>query len=177
MRQLKIRFFLDYKKEERWLNYLALKGKALIKCKPLLYWFENTAPSEYVYRIELFENMPNQNLGTNYIHFLNEFKIECIGSIYGWGYLRKKTSDGELELLSDLDSKLLYSKRLGKNYLVGTIYLLLLTFGLFQLFYSNMLFSRILCGLLIFIGIYIGVLWFRNVKEAKRIKNEMISNE
>lgn len=153
MKQFKLRVFIDYKKEIEWINKLASQGISLISCKQFVYVFEKSEPGEFIYSIELFRNMPTQPEGKDYIKFLKECGIECISSIYGWGYLRKKAIDGSFDLFSDIQSVLSYKKRLRKNYTVGILYLLFITFLIRNWLFEKSIISSVLSVILILLFI------------------------
>ena len=52
------KIFLNYEKEEEWLNEMSAKGMALIYYSWCRYVFEETQNNEYIYRIELLEKSP-----------------------------------------------------------------------------------------------------------------------
>lgn len=104
--------FWDYEKEERWLNEMSAKGMALTDYSWCRYVFEETAPSQYTYRIDLLQNEPTHPEGVAYIRFLEESGIECVSTYKLWIYLRKKTSEGPFELYTDIDSKIKHYKRI-----------------------------------------------------------------
>lgn len=62
--------------------------------------------NEYTYRIELLDNLPSSKKSRDYIRFLEETGVEKIGSYLRWVYLRKKKSEGDFDLFSDLDSRI-----------------------------------------------------------------------
>ena len=47
----------DFDKEEQWLNQMAANGKALVHTGFCTYEFEDCTPGEYIYRLELLENL------------------------------------------------------------------------------------------------------------------------
>ncbi|MDD3169048.1 MAG: DUF2812 domain-containing protein [Eubacteriales bacterium] len=56
--------------------------------------------------------MPSSCESKSYIRFLEETGVEHVASIFRWIYVRKKVSDGALDLYSDIGSKIRYMKRL-----------------------------------------------------------------
>lgn len=104
--------FWDYEKEEKWLNEMSAKGMALTDYSWCRYVFEETAPSQYTYRIDLLQNEPTHPEGVAYIRFLEESGIECVSTYRLWIYLRKNTSEGPFELYTDIDSKINHYKRI-----------------------------------------------------------------
>lgn len=106
MKHIVRKAFIDYEKEERWLNDMAAKGLAMTDYSWCRYVFEDTEPGEYTYRLELLDNMATHPESRKYIEFIEETGVEQISSYGRWVYFRKKTSDGPFNLYSDLDSKI-----------------------------------------------------------------------
>lgn len=98
--------FIDYEKEEKWLNSMSAKGFQLVHYSFLKYVFEEGKPGEYIYRIQLLENLPSHGESKAYIRFLEDLGVEMVGSQLRWVYFRKKAADGPFELYSDLESKI-----------------------------------------------------------------------
>lgn len=102
----------DFEKEEKWLNEMSAKGMQLVAVGFCKYMFEETAPSEYIYRLELLENAPSHSKSIAYIQFLEETGVEYIGSYMRWVYFRKKVTYGAFDLYSDIGSKIKQYKRI-----------------------------------------------------------------
>ena len=103
--------YWDYEKEERWLNEMSAKGMTLSDYSWCRYVFVETPNNEYIYRIELLKNLAAHPESIKYIKFLEENGIEFVTSYLRWIYLRKKSSEGEFEIYSDIESKIKhYSK-------------------------------------------------------------------
>lgn len=102
-----------YEKEEKWLNEMSAKGMQLVDVSfGIRYVFEEGMSGEYIYRLELLENLPSNVESTAYLHFLEETGVEHVASYLRWVYLRKKASDGDFEIYSDTDSKIKHYKRI-----------------------------------------------------------------
>lgn len=108
----KVFFAWSFEKEEKWLNNMSARGMQLIDFGFCKYIFEEGAPSEYTYRIELLKQLPIHNESTSYIRFLEETGVEYIGSYFRWVYLRMKSNDGEFDLFSDIDSQIKHLNRI-----------------------------------------------------------------
>ncbi len=104
--------YLNYEKEEKWLNDMAAKGLALCDYSWCRYVFEDAPKGEYTYRIELLENLPSHPESRKYIEFLEETGVEFVASFMRWVYFRKKAADGPFDLYSDIDSKIRHYKRI-----------------------------------------------------------------
>lgn len=96
----------DFDKEERWLNEMSEKGLQLTAVKAIRYKFDEGIPNEYTYRIEMLDELPSTKKSRDYIRFLEETGVEMIGCYIRWVYLRKKKSEGDFDLFSDLDSRI-----------------------------------------------------------------------
>ncbi|MBQ8515538.1 MAG: DUF2812 domain-containing protein [Ruminococcus sp.] len=96
----------DFDKEEKWLNEMAAKGLALVGVGFCRYEFEECVPGEYDIRLQLLEHNHCHAESQNYISFVEETGAEHVGSWIRWVYFRKKTAEGEFQLLSDFDSRI-----------------------------------------------------------------------
>lgn len=114
------RIFMDFEKEEKFLNDMSAKGYAFKKYTFSKYVFEETEKNKYRYRIEFLDHDANTDEGRQYIEFLSEMGIECVQSYWNWVYLRKK--DGEFDMYSDLDSRIRHYKKI-RFYDLTIIYL------------------------------------------------------
>jgi len=115
------RAFLDYEKEEKWLNEMAAKGLAMTDYSWCRYVFEETPPGEYTYRLELLDNVVIHPESRKYIEFLEETGVEQVAAYMRWVYFRKKTKDGPFDLYSDIDSKLGHYQRVFQLWFVLTM--------------------------------------------------------
>ena len=102
----------EFDKEDRWLNDMAAKGKALVSARYTTYEFEDSAPGEYAIRLEMLEHDPASAEGQQYISFVEETGAEYIGRVMKWVYFRKKTADGPFELHSDNKTRMKHLKRI-----------------------------------------------------------------
>ena len=88
MRQVIRKWFWawEFDKEERWLNDMAAKGKALVSARYATYEFEDSAPGEYAVRLEMLENAPDSAEGQQYIEFVESTGAEYVGKVLKWVY-------------------------------------------------------------------------------------------
>lgn len=112
----KLFFAWQHEEEEKWLNEMSAQGFQLMSVGLCKYIFEEGECGEYIYRLELLEQIPSHYESIKYIRFLEETGVEHIGSWYKWIYVRKKVSDGGFEVYSDLQSKIKHFNRI-KNLL------------------------------------------------------------
>lgn len=102
----------DFDKEEQWLNDMAAKGLAMVDHTGIIgYQFEECAPDEYIYRLELLEDDPQSEKGQEYVAFLEETGAEKIGQYMRWCYFRRKAELGGFDLFSDFDSRMKHISR------------------------------------------------------------------
>jgi hypothetical protein len=111
MKKIIWKWYVNYEKEERWLNEMAAKGLALVRYTWCRYVFEDCKPGEYIYRIELLAHSPRHAESRKYIEFLAGMGIEHIDSYWRWIYFRKKAELGAFDLYSDIDSRMKHYRR------------------------------------------------------------------
>lgn len=104
--------YWNYEKEEQWINEMCAKGMHLVNYNWTKYTFEEGERGEYIYRIEMLENLPTHAESVAYIKFLEENGVEHVSSYMRWVYLRKKAADGPFDVYTDRDSKLRHFKRI-----------------------------------------------------------------
>lgn len=112
MQRIAIRVFMNYEKEEDWLNSMASKGLALTDFFFCRYTFTDCKPGEYIYRIELLDNLPSQAESWAYINFMAENGVDHVASYIRWVYFRRKAADGPFDIYSDIDSRISHYKRI-----------------------------------------------------------------
>jgi hypothetical protein len=106
------KLFINFEKEEKWLNDMSAKGLHLIDYSfPGRYLFEEGTPGEFVYRIELLENMPSNIESKAYIQFMENNGVEFVASHFRWVFFRKKATDGPFDLYSDYESRIKHYKK------------------------------------------------------------------
>ena len=96
----------DFDKEEQWLNTMAESRWVLERVNMCKYTFKSCEPGEYSIRLEMHHH------DEAYIHFMEETGAEYVGRMAQWIYFRKKTSDGEFDIFSDLDSRSAHLRRI-----------------------------------------------------------------
>ncbi|MFB1049891.1 DUF2812 domain-containing protein [Paraliobacillus sp. JSM ZJ581] len=103
------RIFIDFEKEEAWLNSMCSKGLALSKISNGHYIFEECESDEYIYRIDfLKQEIINNKEKSAYIDFMGEIDIENIKTKTRSKYFRRKSALGEFNIYSDINSKIKY---------------------------------------------------------------------
>lgn len=114
MKHVVYKAMVDYEKEERWLNEMAVKGMHFIDYAWCRYLFEEGKPGEFIYRIELLKNHARHPESIAYIRFMEEMGIECVSTYLRWVYFRKKAVDGAFDLFTDYDSKIAHCNKVAR---------------------------------------------------------------
>jgi hypothetical protein len=172
------KFFLDYEKEEKWLNEMSAKGFAFRDYCFGRYTFTDSEPGEYIYRIELLQNYPGHPESRKYIGFMEANGVEAVASWFAWVYFRKKAQDGSFDIYSDIESRLIHFRRVATTYL--TLGILASLFGLnaslqwlFQTWETPDFLPLLLASpLLLCLGGACLFLWNGKRKTIKRLKQE-----
>ncbi len=110
----KMFFIWDFENEERWINEMAAHGYNLVSVGFARYEFEEGNPNEYIYRLEMLKHFPSHYESQEYIRFVEETGAEHVGSFKNWVFFRKKASDGEFNMHSDIDSKVMHINKIMK---------------------------------------------------------------
>ena len=99
----------ELEKEEEWLNGMAMSGWVLDSVGFCKYNFVRCEPEEYTVKFQFIEDYNDE-----YKNLIKENNIEYIGkNLCGFRYFRKKTEFGELNLFSDIDSRITHLKKYG----------------------------------------------------------------
>ncbi len=104
--------FVDYEKEERWLNEMAAQGWDLKRYTWMRYEFTAGAPGEWTYRLELLGDSPTSDKGRAYLAFMHDSGVETVSTYGRWVYFRRRSRDGEFEVFTDLDSRIAHHTRI-----------------------------------------------------------------
>lgn len=112
MKHIVHKAYWNYEKEEKWINEMSAKGMALTDYSWCRYVFSETPQNEYTYRLELLEHLPTHVESIAYIKFLEENGVECVATYMWWIFLRKRSSEGEFDIYSDIESKMRHYKRI-----------------------------------------------------------------
>ncbi len=99
------RLSANYEKEEQWLNQMASRGMNFVNYSPFVFTFKEGTPGEYIYRIELLENVATHPESIAYIRFMEESGVECVNTHFRWVYFRRKAAEGSFDLFTDLASR------------------------------------------------------------------------
>ena len=115
----KFRLYLDKDKETTWLNEMAAKGYALKGFFAGFYTFEACEPGEYMYQIDFGSKM--YSVSDDYREFMAENNIEIVCLWGYWIILRKRASEGDFVLYTDVDSSIEHYTKILKMFKVVSI--------------------------------------------------------
>lgn len=116
---LKFKLYFDKDAEEAWLKEMSIKGWAFKKFFLGFYIFEACEPGEYNYQIDLLDNWKGDK--KDFATFMEESGVEVISQWYRWVYIRKKASDGPLEMYTDSESKIAQYNRIKNFFKLGFV--------------------------------------------------------
>ena len=111
MRKVLYRFFVDFEKEEKWVNEMGAQGWHLQKFSFGRFTFTKGEPGTFIYRNEFISGM-SSNEKKDYFEFLKDNGISIINELGGWVYMKKAAADGPFEIYTDTKSKIAYYKRM-----------------------------------------------------------------
>ena len=112
MKKILWKVYMDYEKEEKWLNEMSARGLAFTNNIWCCYTFEECEPGAYIYRLELLNDLPGHPESKRYIRFMEDNGVEHVTSYFRWVYFRKKAADGAFDIYSDIDSRIRHYKRI-----------------------------------------------------------------
>ncbi|GAA4056729.1 DUF2812 domain-containing protein [Amphibacillus indicireducens] len=105
--------FLNYEKEEDWLNMMCQKGDALDYISDGYYIFKPCEQGEYIYRIEfLDQGISHMHEQSSAINSKQANHVDHIASINRWQYFRRPAKLGNFEIYSDKDAKIKLYQRI-----------------------------------------------------------------
>lgn len=116
---IKFALRLDKDKETKWLNDLAKEGHALTGFCAGFYKFEDCKPGEYEYQVDLTDGL--FRVTEDYREFMQEAGIEIVCCWGYWVILRKKASEGEFKLYTDVESSIEHYKKIRNMFKVVTV--------------------------------------------------------
>jgi len=168
--------YFNWEKEEKWLNEMSAKGLALVRYTWCRYEFEDSAPGEYIYRIELLDYPALSLTSRRYIRFVEGTGAEFVSSYFRWVYFRKKAADGPFTLHSDIPSQISHSKKV-RSFWLG-LALLELSAGLLNVSLGltpKQNWFQIVMGGLLFVMGWAFLFWaFQITRKIRRLRKEQL---
>ncbi|QBK25073.1 DUF2812 domain-containing protein [Ureibacillus thermophilus] len=120
MRKVKYRIFLDYDKEEKWVNDMAKEGWHLEKFSVGRFVFVKGEPGAFIYRNEYLGNLSEEEK-VEYFALLQDSGATIVHESFNWIYVKKPVNEGPFELYTDASSKIDYYNRLLNSLLIVLI--------------------------------------------------------
>ena len=176
----------QWEEEEKWLSDMARNGWNLVRIDFLLrYVFERGAAGEYIYKLDLPDNLERGMDEQQYCDFLKECGIDVVCRQKQWLFLRKKAADGPFAEKDDLLAKLQITNK-AYDYAIRTLSTLLRIFTLLlcgvilaQVFITNYELSSIFEGVMIGIStstiIATTIIWVPIMNQLRKKMNSLIS--
>ena len=120
----------QWEEEEQWLNSMARNGWNLVRIDFLVrYVFERGTAGEYLYKLDLPDNLERGMDEQQYCDFLKECEIDVVCRQKQWLFLRKKAADGPFNEKGDNLSRLKMTNK-AYDYAIRTLSTLLRVFTL-----------------------------------------------
>lgn len=116
---IKFRLYLNKDKETFWLNEMASQGYAMTGFFAGFYIFEKSEPGKYVYQIDFGNKL--FAVSEDYREFMNDAGVEIVQTWGYWIILRKRASEGEFQLYTDVDTTIEHYTKIRKMFKIVTI--------------------------------------------------------
>lgn len=176
----------QWEEEEQWLNDMARNGWHLVGINCLLrYVFEKGTPGEYIYKLDLPDNLEHGMDEQAYCSFLAECGIDVVCKQKQWLYLRKKATDGPFAEKDDLFAKLQMTNK-AYSYAIRTLSMLLRCFAVMLAIFIvalcvvshpeiSALFEGVIMGIGIGAIIAITLIWVPLINSLRKKMNSLIA--
>lgn len=176
----------QWEEEEKWLSDMARNGWNLVRIDFLVrYVFERGTAGEYLYKLDLPDNLERGMDEQQYCDFLRECGIDVVCRQKQWLYLRKRAADGPFAEKDDLFAKLQMTNK-AYDYAIRTLSTLLRVFTLLllgvilaQAFITNYELSSLFEGVMAGIGIgaiiAVTIIWMPMLNQLRKKMNGLIS--
>lgn len=100
-----INWFVDFDKEEKWLNKMARKGLAFRKVHGFFYCFGHCKPGEFIYQIDFDEKKSKEGVG-DYVAFRSSCGDQFVHQWKRKIYWKRETASGPFEAENNVAAKL-----------------------------------------------------------------------
>ncbi len=144
---IKFRLMFDKDKETKWLNEMVNNGWAMKSFFAGFYTFEACEKGEYIYQIDLGEKFGD--VTEDYREFMKESGVEIVQCWGYWVILRKKASEGDFELYTDVDSSIEHYTKIRKIFKAAGIFEVLLVILEFIIYAVTESYSALVCAILV----------------------------
>lgn len=117
---IKFSFRFDADAEVKWLNEMADEGYAMNGYFAGFYTFEKCEPGEYSYQIDMIEQFGQ--VPADYKAFMEDTGAEIVQNWGIWVYLRKRRSEGEFQLYTDVESMIEHYTKIRNTFKIATAF-------------------------------------------------------
>ena len=104
-RKIMINWFLDFDKEEQWLNEMCRKGWAFRHTNGVIYRFKQCEPEEFIYQIDFDEKKSKEEVG-DYVDFRCSCGDQLVDQWKNKIYWKRETASGPFESENNIAAKL-----------------------------------------------------------------------
>ena len=169
---IKFRMYYDKDKEAKWLNEMANEGWAMKSFFAGVFTFEPCEKGEYQYQIDFCDKA--FHLSDGYKEFMADNDIEVVQTWGFWAILRKKATDGDFVLYTDVDSQIEQYKKINKMFrgVTGLEFLVLL----YELFAAATLHSAFAWAAVCLIMALI-IVFLNNIVRTQDTINELVERK
>ena len=135
--KIAINWFVDFDKEEQWLNDMCKKGWAFWHTNGVIYRFKKCDPGEFIYQIDFDEKKPHEGVG-DYVAFRSSCGDQLVDKHKSKIYWRRETASGPFESENNVAAKLRLTNKafnfhlnsfIGLTLIAALAYLILLPVG------------------------------------------------
>ena len=130
--KIKVNWFVDFDKEEEWLNKMSSEGLCLWHTNGVIYRFKQCMPGEFVFQIDFDEKKSSAN--EDYVVFRTSCGDEFVHQWKNKIYWKRKASEGPFESEENVQAKLRMTNKAYNhhvNSLIGLILIMALGFFVF----------------------------------------------
>ncbi len=103
--KITINWFVDFDKEEQWLNDMATKGWAFWHTNGVIYRFKPCKPEEFIYQIDFDEKKSQEGAG-DYVVFRSSCGDQFVHQWKRKIYWKRETASGPFEAENNVAAKL-----------------------------------------------------------------------
>ena len=137
-RKISINWFVDFDKEEKWLNDMAKEGWAFWHTNGIIYRFKQCKPGEFIYQIDFDEDKSKQGVG-DYVVFRKSCGDQFVHQWKRKIYWKRETASGPFEAENNVAAKLRLTNKafnfhqkslLGLTFIASISFLVLRTVGM-----------------------------------------------
>ena len=120
-----INWFVDFDKEEKWINEMSGKGWEFWHTNGVIYRFKHCEPAKYIYQIDFDEQKPRTGVG-DYVVFRTQCGDEFVHQWKRKIYWKREAASGPFEAENNVAAKLRLTNKAFNHHLNSFIGLTLI---------------------------------------------------